>query len=127
MSRRANEELAAVERAAGGLSPHDAERLRRTLAWSRPEMAAFLAITPGAYAYRVRKGALRPAEGERLARLARLLAEARRVLGGEEGGVCWLTSPILSLGGLRPVELLASPGGYERVRNKLLQVEHGTF
>lgn len=117
----------AVELAAGGLSARDAERLRRRLAWSRREMAAFLVITPGAYAYRVRKGTLRPAEGERLARLARLLAEARRVLGGEEAGVCWLTSPILSLGGLRPVELLASPGGYERVRNKLLQVEHGTF
>jgi len=127
MSGRANEELVAAERAAGVLSARDAERLRRTLAWSRREMAAFLAITPGAYAYRVRKGTLRPLEAERLARLARLLAEARRVLGGEEAGACWLTSPILSLGGVRPVALLASPGGYERVRNKLLQVEHGTF
>lgn len=127
MSRRANEALVTVEQAAGVLSPRDAERLRRRLAWSRREMAAFLAVTPGAYAYRVRKGTLRPAEGERLARLAHLLAEARRVLGGEEAGACWLTSPILSLGGVRPVDLLGRPGGYERVRNKLMQVEHGTF
>lgn len=108
-------------------TPDDAERLRRTMTWSRREMAAFLGLTPGAYAYRLRKGALRPVESEKLAMLELLLAEATRVLDGEDGSVHWLKSPILSLEGRRPVDLLVSFDGFERVRNKLLQIEYGTF
>lgn len=56
-----------------------------------------------------------------------LLDLGTRVLGSEERAGQWLESPILSLEGKKPIELLDTVEGYERVKNKLLQIEYGTF
>ena len=56
-----------------------------------------------------------------------LLDLGTRVLGSEERAGQWLKSPILSLEGKKPIELLDTVEGYERVKNKLLQIEYGTF
>lgn len=90
-------------------------------------MAAFLGLTPAAYAYRLRSGRLPYEEAMKLEMLKGVLEEAVRALRGEKEGVEWLQASILSLEGRRPVDLLASVRGYEHVRNKLLQIEYGTF
>lgn len=64
------------------------------------------------------------AKGEMVDSLVKL---GMRVLGSEERAREWMASPILSLQGQKPVELLDTPQGNERVRNKLLQIEYGTF
>lgn len=56
-----------------------------------------------------------------------LLELRTRVLGDKGQAGEWLTSPILSLEGRKPIELLDTVKGYERVKNKLLQIEYGTF
>jgi len=50
-----------------------------------------------------------------------------RVLHGEEEGVEWLQGNILSLEGRRPVDLLVSVRGYERVKNTLAKIEYGMY
>jgi putative toxin-antitoxin system antitoxin component (TIGR02293 family) len=90
-------------------------------------MAAFLGLTPGAYAYRLRSGMLRSEEAMRVEMLAGALEEAVRVLRGEEEGVNWLQASIISLEGRRPVDLLVSVRGYERVKNTLTKIEYGMY
>lgn len=105
----------------------EAERVRLVLGWLRAEMAAFLGVRPGVLAYWLRRGRLAEGEGVLLARLGGVLVEAARVLHGEEAGAAWLQAGIISLGGGRPVDLLVSLEGYERVRNKLVQIEYGMY
>jgi len=110
-----------------GATPSDAQRLRVVMGWSRAEMAAFLGLTPAAYAYRLRSGRLRFEEAMRVEMLEGVLEEAVRVLRGEEEGVEWLQASILSLEGRRPVDLLVSVRGYERVKNTLGKIEYGMY
>lgn len=112
---------------APGATPGDAQRLREAMGWTRSEMAAFLGLTPSAYAYRLRSGKLRSEEAMRVEMLESVLEEAVRVLHGEEEGVEWLQGNILSLEGRRPVDLLVSVRGYERVKNTLAKIEYGMY
>ena len=112
---------------APGATPSDAQRLRAAMGWTRAEMAAFMGLTPAAYAYRLRSGRLRFEEAMRVEMLAGVLEEAVRVLRGEEEGVEWLQGNILSLEGRRPVDLLVSVRGYERVKDTLAKIEYGMY
>ncbi|MFA5595125.1 MAG: MbcA/ParS/Xre antitoxin family protein [Trueperaceae bacterium] len=67
------------------------------------------------------------AENQKTRMLASLLDLGKRVLGDEEAAREWLTSPIASLGGQVPIALLNTVKGYERVKNKLLQIEYGNY
>lgn len=59
--------------------------------------------------------------------LSALLDLGQRVHGSADEAGGWLTSPILSLGGQRLIDLLRSVRGYERVKDKLLHIEYGAF
>lgn len=59
--------------------------------------------------------------------LAAILEEATRVLHGEEEATHWVTTPIISLDRKRPIDLLTSIGGYERVKNTLTKIEYGMY
>ncbi len=90
-------------------------------------MAAYIGVTHRTYQRRAKKGELEDAESAKVEMLDSLLDLGERVLGDEEAAREWLTSPILSLQGRKPIELLDTVKGYERVKNKLLQIEYGTF
>lgn len=68
-----------------------------------------------------------PWTSKRLAQQTYQFDLGSRVLGSEEEARLWLSSPILSLGSGRPIGLLETVKGYERVENALLQNEYGTF
>lgn len=103
------------------------ERVRKRLGATGKEMAAYIGVTSQTYRRRAQQGELVGAESAKVEMLDALLRLGARVLGDEERAGAWLASPILSLEGRRPIELLDSVTGYERVRNKLLQIEYGTF
>ena len=105
----------------------DAERVRRRLDATEQQMAAYMGITTRTYQRRADSGLLNGAETAKVQMIEALLAVAERVLGGAEEGREWLQSPILSLGGSRPIDLLDSITGYERARTKLMQIEYGTY
>lgn len=105
------------------LSQSVAKRLGAT----EEQMAAYIGVTTRTYQRRAQRGELDDAESAKVEMLDSLLSLGTRVLGDEEAAREWLTSPILSLQGKRPIELLDTVKGYERVKNKLLQIEYGTF
>jgi putative toxin-antitoxin system antitoxin component (TIGR02293 family) len=71
---------------------------------------------------RVRLGV---AEGDRAVRLARTLAEADRYIGARNRALHWLRTPNWSLGGRRPLDLLATEPGAEIVRQALVTIAYG--
>ncbi len=103
------------------------EIVARRLGATSEQMAAYIGVTHRTYQRRAKKGELEDAESAKVEMLDSLLDLGERVLGDEEAAREWLTSPILSLQGKKPIELLDTVRGYERVKNKLLQIEYGTF
>jgi len=103
------------------------ESVRRRLDATNEQMAAYIGVTFRTYQRRAKKGELEDAESAKVEMLASLLDLGKRVLGDEEAAREWLTSPIPSLGGVVPIALLNTVKGYERVKNKLLQIEFGNY
>lgn len=103
------------------------ESVRHRLQATSEEMAGYIGVTLRTYQRRAQRGTLADAESAKVEMLDSLLDLGSRVLGSEHEARLWLTSPILSLGGERPIDLLDTVKGYERVKNKLLQIEYGTF
>lgn len=103
------------------------ESVRKRLGATGEEMADYIGVTYRTYQRRAKKGTLEDAESAKVEMLDSLLGLGTRVLGNEDEARMWLTSPILSLGSNRPIDLLDTVKGYERVKNKLLQIEYGTY
>lgn len=103
------------------------ESVRERLGATSQQMAEYIGVTYRTYQRRAKKGMLEDAESAKVEMLDSLLDLGRRVLGSEDEARLWLTSPILSLGSERPIDLLDTVKGYERVKNKLVQIEYGTF
>lgn len=104
-----------------------AERVRHRLDATVEEMAGYIGLPLRTYQRRAKDGLLKDAESAKIEMFDSLLDLGSRVLGSDAEARLWLTSPILSLGGERPIELLDTVRGYERVKNKLLQIEYGTY
>lgn len=103
------------------------ENIRERLGASTEQMARIIGITLRTYQRRSQQGRLDDAESAKVEMLGTLLDLGERVHGSAEEAGLWLTSPILALGGERPIDVLNTVRGYERVKNKLLQIEYGTF
>lgn len=103
------------------------ESVRERLGASHEQMARIIGISPRTYQRRSQQGWLAPAESAKVEMLGALLDLGERVHGSVDEAGGWLTSPIVSLAGQRPIDLLRSVKGYERMKDKLLQIEYGTF
>jgi putative toxin-antitoxin system antitoxin component (TIGR02293 family) len=103
------------------------ESVRERLGATREQMAEYIGVTFRTYQRRAKKGRLEDAESAKVEMLDSLLDLAKRVLGSQEEARQWLTSPILALSSERPINLLDTVKGYERVKNKLLQIEYGMY
>jgi putative toxin-antitoxin system antitoxin component (TIGR02293 family) len=99
--------------AGGGLAADELYRLvipRRTLALRRQK------VQP-----------LSPAESDRLARVARILAIADETFGNSHKTHRWLRKPNRGLGGQVPLELLLTEAGARLVEQALGRIDHGIF
>ncbi len=103
------------------------ESVRERLGATNEQMAEYIGVSFRTYQRRAQRGRLEDAESAKVEMLDSLLDLGERVLGSESKAREWLTSPILSLGDERPIDLLETVKGYERVKNKLLQIEYGTY
>jgi putative toxin-antitoxin system antitoxin component (TIGR02293 family) len=70
---------------------------------------------------------LPPGDTDRLWRAALVLHEAARILGSPDKARRWLHRENRALGGLQPIEMLATEAGYEEVRNILGRIEWGVW
>lgn len=118
---------ARVKEVFASLPFEQSEHVRHRLDITAEQMAAYIGITYRTYQRRAQAGALADAESAKVEMLDSLLNLGERVLGSNDQARSWLTSPVMSLQGRRPIELLDTVRGYERVKNKLLQLEHGNY
>jgi uncharacterized protein (DUF2384 family) len=66
-----------------------------------------------------------PERADYAARVLSLHAQASDVLADPALAMQWMLRPTVVLNGARPLDALATPGGYERVRALLTRLEHG--
>jgi putative toxin-antitoxin system antitoxin component (TIGR02293 family) len=76
---------------------------------------------------RARRERLSREESDRVVRLARALSSAERTFGDRERAWRWLRKPNRSLGGQRPVDLLATETGARAVEESLVRLDEGMF
>lgn len=61
------------------------------------------------------------------ARLARILAHARRTFGSDEAVSAWLKAPNRALGGATPLDLLETELGADEVETVLGRLDYGVI
>lgn len=76
---------------------------------------------------RQRRERLSAEESDRVVRLARTLAAAERTFGDRARAWRWLRKANRSLGGHRPLELLATETGARAVEEALVRLDEGMF
>lgn len=114
-------------RVEAGLPYASLESVMTRFGLTRPEMSAVLRLPPRTMARRKRESRLDPDESDRLVRLARIAAEAARILGDKEKAVGWLRDPNMALGGEIPMELLQTYIGARQVEEMLGRIEYGVY
>jgi putative toxin-antitoxin system antitoxin component (TIGR02293 family) len=72
-------------------------------------------------------GLLKPAEADRLRRIARVFEEAVRVFGSEEKAARWLKTPGPLFEDRTPIGCLDSDGGAHAVTEELIRIDFGDF
>ena len=89
------------------------------------ELAESLALSPRSLQRRRREGRLARHESDRLYRLARIVALAKRYLGDGETATQWLRRPNRALGGSVPLDLIDTEPGARAVENVLGRIAYG--
>lgn len=110
-----------------GLPYASLEAVMRKFGLARPDVSTVLRLPVRTMARRKREGRLDPDESDRLLRLARIAAEAARILGTEEKAVGWLRDPNIALGGEVPMDLLQTDIGARQVEEILGRIEYGLY
>jgi putative toxin-antitoxin system antitoxin component (TIGR02293 family) len=89
------------------------------------ELATSLDLSPRSLQRRRREGRLARYESDRLYRLARIIALAKRYLGDDETATRWLRRPNRALGGSAPLQLIDTELGARAVENVLGRIAYG--
>ncbi len=76
---------------------------------------------------RGRAAALKVVASDRAYRLASILSMARGVFGDDENAREWFKEPVRALGGERPIDLLDTEIGTQKVVRILGRIRHGIF
>ncbi len=94
---------------------------------TRVEVATAARIPLRTLARRKRERKLHADESDRLVRLARVAAEAARVLGDEREAGAWLRDDNIALGGARPIDLVQTDLGARQVEDVIGRIEFGVY
>jgi putative toxin-antitoxin system antitoxin component (TIGR02293 family) len=122
--------------AVGSLGEHDVRRgvpvttvvaVAESLRVPVPQILEWLSISPRTWVRRKHQGVLDLLEGDRVARLHRLIRRASSVLGGAAEGRAWLTTPQRALQRRTPLDVASTEVGAELVFQLLGRIEYGVF
>src|SRR6202011_5320744 len=89
------------------------------------ELATTLDLSPRSLQRRRQQGRLARYESDRLYRLARLIALAKRYIGDDKTAGRWLKRPNRALGGSDPLSLIDTELGAREVENVLGRIAYG--
>lgn len=101
------------------------EALRERFELRREDLAEAAGIPLRTLARRRRERRLHPDESDRLVRVARVAAEAARVLGADRNAGGWLSRENIALGSRRPIDLLKTDVGTHQVEEVIGHIEYG--
>ena len=105
-----------------------AERLKDSMEVSDSLLAELLGISEKTLSRAKKANAsLDAVASDRLFRVARIAALARKSLESDKAALAWLKRPQTGLGGQTPVSLLTTSAGSEEVEQLLLRVEYGVY
>jgi putative toxin-antitoxin system antitoxin component (TIGR02293 family) len=111
-----------------GIKIKDADFLKKRLGISDKEMAAFLGTsTATLQRKRRRQEAISFVQGDRLYRMARVLAKAVQLFGDNKMAVDWLKTPRRGLGGKIPLDLMETEAGAQEVEDLIGRLRHGVI
>jgi putative toxin-antitoxin system antitoxin component (TIGR02293 family) len=101
--------------------------LQESLQLSREGLSRMLSMPERTMARRQKQARLTADESDRLIRAARVMANAKRVLGSRDKAAHWLRTANRALDGAAPVSLLDTDIGAEQVSEILGRIEHGIY
>ncbi len=112
-----------------GLPRQAAQAVRSRLNLTEQEFAHSLGVSPKTLQRQAKAAVkrLNPTQGDRLYRLARIVAFAEEVLEDPERAHQWLQDPQRGLGNRRPIDLLQSEAGAREVEDLLGRIEYGVL
>lgn len=86
-----------------------------------------LRISKRTFDRRREQGRLLPEESDRLYRLVQLYGLAADVMGNEDAGKDFMTTPARALAGRTPLETVRNEAGAKQVEDLLLRIEYGVY
>lgn len=101
------------------------ENVAQLLGLSMSRLYPLIAMSASTAHRRQQQRVLSPDESDRLARIARVTAEAVRVFGDVDTAKRWLARPHVVLGNAAPLDLLDTDSGAEQVTDELVRIELG--
>lgn len=112
-----------------GLPRKAAQAVRSHLDLTEQELAHSLGISQKTLQRQAKAAVerLSPTQGDRLYRLARIVAFAEEVLEDPERAHRWLREPQRGLGSRRPLDLLQTEAGAREVEDLLGRIEYGVL
>jgi putative toxin-antitoxin system antitoxin component (TIGR02293 family) len=90
-------------------------------------LSIVLALPASTEVRRKREKRLSGSESDRLYRVARVLAHARRTFGSDDAASAWLREPNRALGGSTPLDLLETDLGSDEVETVLGRLDYGVI
>jgi putative toxin-antitoxin system antitoxin component (TIGR02293 family) len=113
------------QRVAAGLPKASLGTVARHVYGTSPGAAALVQRVIPAATFHRRGDELKPQEGERVERLARVIATAEHVWNNADDARAFLSTGHAMLGGKRPIEVALTELGARRVENLLWSLFHG--
>lgn len=110
-----------------GLPYHALESMVERFRLPKGPLSIVLALPPSTEVRRKRERRLSGGESDRLYRVARILAHARRTFGSDEAASAWLRESNRALGGGTPLELLETELGADEVEMVLGRLDYGVI
>lgn len=89
------------------------------------QLFALISISPTTAHRRQKQRVFSSTESDRLARIARITADAVRIFGDIDTAKRWLSRKHVVLGNATPLELLDTDSGAEQVADELIRIEFG--
>lgn len=104
------------------------DHLAHATGLSKQDLAKVVDIAPATLQRRSKAGRFNKDESDRFYRLAHLLDSAVELFEGDaDGARRWIASPVKGLGGVRPVDMIATYAQTEAVFDLIGRLEHGVF
>ncbi len=129
LGKRIRNQLDLADLIMRGLPRKSAQAVRARLNLTEQEFAHSLGVSPKTLQRQARAAVerLNPTQGDRLYRLARIIAFAEEVLEDPGRAHRWLQEPQRGLGNRRPLDLLQNEAGAREVEDLLGRIEYGVL